>query len=113
MQQADGHTDDILFRGAEGEVALWSVHDDVPITPSVVGTRDAGHWSIAGFIGDAAAPGREEVLWRGTAGETELSVIMNGVLAPALSLGIRDPAVWSVGELHRHCPQWRGRDRLA
>jgi hypothetical protein len=88
-------TSDILWRGADGNVAIWEMNGLSVAASGLPGFADPTNWTIAG-TGDFDGDGRADILWRDAAGDVAIWD-MNGTSVAASGLaGFADPAAWSI-----------------
>ena len=122
----DGRSD-VLFSGAGGAVAIWSMDGARPIGggPSFLGGAGP-YWTAVG-AGDFNGDGRSDILWRGLGGEVatwhmdgnrSVAAVANTLLGGANFLG-NPGAFWQVADVQdfngdgRSDILWRGQDGSA
>ena len=90
---ADGYSD-ILWRNANGDVAIWLMNG-ATIQQGIGLGNVPTNWSIVG-TGDFNGDGTSDILWRDTAGDVMIWLMnSNGTVSQSSVLG-NVPTTWSV-----------------
>jgi photosystem II stability/assembly factor-like uncharacterized protein len=84
---------DILWRGPNGEVAIWLMQFDTIESAVVVATIPLT-WTIAG-VGDFDGDGDSDILWRGPKGEVAIWLMHGTTIKSAVVLGTV-PLTWTI-----------------
>jgi hypothetical protein len=88
-------TSDVLWRGSDGNVAIWEMNGLSVAASGLVAFVDLANWTIAG-TGDFAGEGHADILWRDSSGDVAIWD-MNGFSVVGSSLvGFADPSAWSI-----------------
>ncbi|MBC7801468.1 MAG: hypothetical protein H7Z10_12675, partial [Gemmatimonadaceae bacterium] len=94
----DGNGDgkaDILFRGAGGEVYLWTLDGGALASLPFLGSVDAAAFKVAGF-NDANGDGTSDILWRGVGGEVYVWTLNGGAVTATPFVGSADANYWAI-----------------
>lgn len=89
-------TADILWRNANGTVAVWKVNGTSVTSSSAVASVPID-WNVAG-VGDFNADGTTDIVWRHLNGDVSIWLMNNGVASSTAGLG-QVPPSWSIAKV--------------
>jgi FG-GAP-like repeat len=84
---------DILWRNADGDVAIWQMNGFNVTANAVVGSADST-WQIAG-TGDFSGDGSADILWQNASGAVDVWEMSGGTVAATAQIGVAD-STWHV-----------------
>jgi autotransporter passenger strand-loop-strand repeat protein len=96
LRDFDGNgTSDVLWRGTDGNVAIWEMNGLSVAASGLAGFADPTSWQIQG-TGDFNGDGEADILWRNNNGSAAIWD-MNGLTVVSSGLaGVADPTSWSI-----------------
>ena len=86
---------DILWRGTDGNVAMWQMNGFNVASQSIFAFADPADWTIRG-AGDFSGDGRADILWGDASGNIAVWSMLGSTVVATDITGFADPAVWSI-----------------